>query len=189
MPDIFWDVETRSAASLRLVGAWKYAAHPTTEVLCLCYAVDGGAVQTWINKSLLDPSDRGDPVPEPFIAAARDPSSWRLIAHNYEFERTMLEHVLTPRHGFPSISLETQHCSMLVALANAYPAELETLAKALELFCQKDREGLLLMRQMSRPRKPRRGEDKNVLHWIFDAEKLARLIDYCAQDVRATRAV
>ena len=45
------------------------------------------------------------------------------------------------------------------------------------------------MRQMSRPRKPRKGEDKNVLHWVFDAEKLARLIDYCAQDVRATRAI
>ena len=70
MPDLFWDVETRSAASLRLVGAWNYGAHPTTEVLCLCYAVDDGEVQTWINRSLLDPNDPGDPVPEPFLAAA-----------------------------------------------------------------------------------------------------------------------
>ena len=60
---------------------------------------------------------------------------------------------------------------------------------ALELPYQKDREGLLLMRQMSRPRKPRKGEDKSVLHWVFDAEKLARLVEYCAQDVRTTRAV
>ena len=56
MPDLFWDIETRSAASLRLVGAWNYAAHPTTEVLCLCYAVDDGDVQTWINRRLLDPN-------------------------------------------------------------------------------------------------------------------------------------
>ena len=124
---------------------------------------------------LLDPDDPGDPVPEPFLAAARDPKSWRLIAHNYEFERAILEHVLIPKHGFPSIPLEAQHCSMAVALANAYPAELETLAKALELPYQKDHEGLLLMRQMSRPRKPRKGEDKSVLHWVFDAEKLQRL--------------
>ena len=54
MPDLFWDVETRSAASLRLVGAWNYAAHATTEVLCLCYAVDDGEVQTWVNNALLD---------------------------------------------------------------------------------------------------------------------------------------
>ena len=51
---------------------------------------------------LLDPNDPGDPVPEPFLAAARDPKSWRLIAHNYEFERAMLEHILIPRHGFPA---------------------------------------------------------------------------------------
>jgi DNA polymerase len=189
MPNLYWDVETRSAASLRLVGAWNYAAHPTTEMLCLCYAVDDGGVQTWTNRSLLDPNDRGDPVPEPFLAAARDPKNWRLISHNYEFERTVLEPILIPKHGFPSIPLEAQHCSMTVALANAYPAELETLAQALELPYGKDREGLLLMRQMSRPRKPRKGEDKSVLHWVFDAEKLARLIEYCAQDVRASRAV
>ena len=179
MPDLFWDIESRSAASLRLVGAWNYAAHPTTEILCLCYAVDDGEVQTWLP---------GQPIPEPFLEAARDPS-WRLIAHNFEFERAMLEHVLVPKHGFPSIPLEVQHCSMAVALANAYPAELETLAKALELPYQKDREGLLLMRQMSHPRKPRKGEDKTALHWIFDAEKLARLIEYCAQDVRTSRAI
>ena len=189
MPDLFWDTELRSAASLRLVGAWNYAAHPTTTMLCLCYAVGDGEVQTWINRSLLDPNDPGDPVPEPFLAAARDPKSWRLISHNYEFERAVLEHVLIPKHGFPPIPLEAQHCSMAVALANAYPAELETLAKALELPYQKDREGLLLMRQMSRPRKPRKGEDKSVLHWVFDAEKLPRLIEYCAQDVRTARAI
>ena len=49
MPDLFWDIESRSAASLRLVGAWNYAAHPTTEILCLCYAVDDGEVQTWLS--------------------------------------------------------------------------------------------------------------------------------------------
>jgi DNA polymerase len=188
MPELFWDTELRSAASLRLVGPWNYAAHPTTEMLCLCYAVDGGEVQTWINKSLLDPSNPGDPVPEPFLAAARDPKNWRLISQYYEFERAVLKHQLIPKHGFPPIPLEAQHCSMAVALANGYPAELETLAKALELPYQKDREGLLLMRQMSRPRKPRKGEDKSVLHWIFDAEKLQRLAGYCAQDTRTARA-
>jgi branched-chain amino acid transport system substrate-binding protein len=40
------------------------------------------------------------------------------------------------------------------------------LARALELPYQKDREGIVLMRQMSRPRKPRKGEDKNALHWV-----------------------
>src|SRR5262245_25785950 len=189
MPNVYWDVESRSAASLRLVGPWNYAAHATTEAICICYAVDDGEVQTWINQRLLDPQAAAQPVPEPFLAVAHDPEGWRLISHNYEFERAILEHVLVSRHEFPSISIEAQHCSMAVALANAYPAELELLARALELPYQKDREGLLLMRQMSRPRKPRKSEDKSVLHWVFDAEKLARLIEYCAQDVRTSRAV
>ena len=46
MPDCFWDLETRSAANLGTVGPWVYAAHATTEILCLCYAIDDGEVQT-----------------------------------------------------------------------------------------------------------------------------------------------
>src|SRR6516165_5392768 len=155
MPDLFWDVESRSGACLRLVGPWNYAAHPTTEILCLCYAINDSDIETWLPGQL---------VPEAFLTAVSEPSNWRLIAHNFEFERAMLEHVLVPKHGFPSIPLEVQHCSMAVALANAYPAELETLAKALELPYQKDREGLLLMRQMSPTQAAqRRRQDSSTL--------------------------
>ena len=45
MPDLYWDIEARSAASLQMCGAWRYAADPTTSVLCVCYAVDDGAAQ------------------------------------------------------------------------------------------------------------------------------------------------
>ena len=86
-------------------------------VTCLAYALDDGEIATWLP---------GDPVPEPFRAAARDPSGWRLIAHNYAFERALLEHVLVPEHGFPSIPLEAQHCSQALSLANGYPAELDS---------------------------------------------------------------
>jgi DNA polymerase len=85
------------------------------------------------------------------------------------------------------LPLDIQHCSMSLALANAYPAELARLCSALEIEYQKDREGALLMRQMARPRKNRKGE--KGIHWVFDAEKLARLITYCAHDTRCCRAV
>src|SRR5262249_56363193 len=99
----------------------------------------------------------------------------------------VLEFVLMPKHGFPSIPLPAQHCSMALALANAHPAQLELLAQALALEYRKDGDGVRLMRQMSQPRKPRKGEDKNILHWLFHAEKLMRLIAYCQKDVRTTR--
>jgi DNA polymerase bacteriophage-type len=180
MPDLFWDIEARSAASLPTCGAWRYAADPSTDVLCVCYTVNDGEIETWLP---------GQPVPAPFLAAAADPLAWRTIAHNAEFERAMLEHVLMPKHGFLPIPLEAQYCSMTLALANAYPPELDLLARALELEYRKDPEGIRLMRQMSQPRKPRKGEDKNVLHWLFDEAKLRQLIKYCQQDVRSTRAV
>jgi len=186
MPDLFWDAELRSAASLRLVGAWNYVTHASTEMLCFCYAVDDGEIQTWVNQSLLGAP--AQPSPEPFLAAARDPKNWRLIAHG-SFDSLVLEHVLVPKHSFPSIPLESQHCSMTAALANGYPAELETLTEALELPYRKDRDGWKLMREMSQPRRPRRGEDKSILHWLFDADRLARLIEYCGRDVRAARAI
>jgi len=163
-----------------MCGAWRYAADPTTSVLCVCYAVDDGAVEVWLP---------GHPVPAPFLAAATNPPAWRTIAHNAEFERAMLGHILVPKHGFLPIPLEAQHCPMTLALANAYPAELDLLTQALELEYQKDRDGVRLMRMMSQPRRPRKGGDKIVLHWVFDDEKLRRLIAYCQHDVRATRAV
>ena len=59
------DIETRSTVSLKKVGAHKYAADPSTEVLCVAYAVDDGPVQLWLP---------GDPVPAEFLEAAADPS-------------------------------------------------------------------------------------------------------------------
>ena len=48
MTDLFWDVGSRSVANLRICGPWNYAAHPSTEILCLCYALDDGEAQTWL---------------------------------------------------------------------------------------------------------------------------------------------
>jgi DNA polymerase len=92
-----------------------------------------------------------------------------------------------PRYGFRLLALEAQHCTQALALANGYPAELDRLARALGLDYQKDRDGVRLMREMSRPRKLRKGESRKELHWVDDPEKLARFIEYGRQD-RGSRA-
>jgi DNA polymerase bacteriophage-type len=189
MHELFWDFETRSAANLPNCGAWRYAADPTTAVICLNFAVDDGEIETWLPTWVTEELGLPEqPIPAPFHAIAAEPSAWRTIAHNAEFERAMHECVLVQRYGFPPIPLECQHCTMTLALANAYPAELELLAQALGLEYQKDLEGVRLMRAMSRPRKPHKGEDKNVVHWLFDLEKLQRLVRYGQQDVLLARA-
>src|SRR5262245_55906512 len=79
---------------------------------------------------------------------------------------------------------------MALALANAYPPELARLCAALGIEYQKDREGMKLMREMASPQKKRKNKKGDEgLHWLFDAERLARLITHCAQDTRCCRAV
>jgi hypothetical protein len=41
------DYETRSQAILKIVGAQRYAADSSSEVLCCCYAVDDDPVKLW----------------------------------------------------------------------------------------------------------------------------------------------
>ena len=180
MPIAVYDLETRSTVNLTLCGAWKYAAHPSTSILCMYLAVDDGEPERWLP---------GDPIPSAFLAAAEHPDDWKLIAHNHEFERAIYELILIPRFGFPSIPLTVQHCTQQLASRNAYPAELGLLSQALGLPYRKDREAAKAMRELSRPRKPRRGEDRNQVYWIEDEAKRQLLFERCRLDVITTRAV
>jgi len=42
------DIETFSTADLKKVGTYTYAQHPSTEILCVCYAFGDGPVHIWI---------------------------------------------------------------------------------------------------------------------------------------------
>jgi DNA polymerase bacteriophage-type len=118
-----WDFESRSSISLEIAGPWRYAADPSTEILCVAWAVDDHEPQVWIP---------GNPPPKELFACDE------IVAHNFQFERAMATHILTPRHGWPAIPLSKQRCSMTMALARALPAALDNLAKALKLPYQKD---------------------------------------------------
>jgi hypothetical protein len=180
MPIGIYDIETRSTVNLTLSGAWKYAAHPTTDVLCMYIAVDAGEPERWLP---------GEPIPAAFIATSECPEDWKLIAHNHEFERAIYELILMPRFGFPPIPFIAQHCTQQLASRNAYPAELGLLSQALGLPYRKDREAAKAMRDLSRPRKPRRGEARNQVYWIEDEAKRQLLFERCRLDVITTRAV
>ena len=159
------DYETRSRADLKKVGAHKYAADPSTEVLCVAYAVDDGPVQLWLS---------GNPIPAEFFEAAANPS-WGVAAHNDAFETAIEQHVLHPRFGWPLVPLERHLCTMAMCLALGLPAKLSAAADALELENRKDAAGERLMHQMSKPRRARQGEDPADVHWFDDEERRNRL--------------
>src|SRR5262249_50713626 len=147
------------AAKLRDCGSYIYATDPTTQVLCLSYAIADGDPQLWLPP---------DPVPLVFFEIASNPGDWELVAHNYVFERDILENILIPEHGFPSIPLEIQHCSQRLALANAFPAELGLLAQALDLPYRKDPAARKAMLQVSRPKAQRKRKGTAVPIWDDD---------------------
>jgi DNA polymerase len=179
MPTLFWDIETRSPVSLEDAGAWRYAADPSTEILEVGYAADDAEIKSWTP---------GQPIPKEVIAAAGD-RAWDVAAHNFGFERAIATHILTPRFHWPEIPLARQRCSMSMALANALPGALDNAARALKLDHRKDSEGYLLMRRMSRPRRPRKGEDPNGVYYVDAPELRERLHVYVKHDIDALRAL
>ena len=127
MKTVVVDAETRSLLDLRKVGAARYARHPSTDVWCVAYAIDDDPVQLWLP---------GEPVPPAIVEAATDPNCV-FVAHNANFERSIIEHILTPRYGWPAIPVERWRCTMAAALALALPADLGKVAAALSLPHQK----------------------------------------------------
>jgi DNA polymerase len=182
MPNLHRDLETRSTLDIGDVGARRYAADPTTTVLCVAYAVDDSPVQIWLPSS-------GEPIPEPFFETERNPE-WTVSAHNDGFESAIEQLNLAPQFNWPLVPIERHRCTMAMALACALPAKLETVAAVLQLPFQKDAEGARLMRQMAKPRKPRPGEDPSGGPYWHDApDQLQRLGEYCKQDVEVERAL
>ena len=177
MPILHRDIETKSTIDLTEVGGWRYAADPSTDVWCVAYAIDDAPMQTWIP---------GQPVPEEFFEAARNPD-WIVVAHNNAFEAVIEEHILAPRYGWPIVPIERHRCTMAMALAAALPAALSKVAEVLELSTRKDDQGARLMRLLAQPRKPRDEEDPSGIYWHDDPEKLERLYAYCRNDVEVER--
>jgi hypothetical protein len=54
---VYWDLETCSKRKLKDCGSFIYAADASTDILCMCYAIGNGPVETW---------QPGMPVPAPF---------------------------------------------------------------------------------------------------------------------------
>ncbi len=162
------DYETRSTAVLRKVGPDRYAADPHTEILCIAYAVDHDPVQLWVP---------GQPIPQPFIEAANNPS-WITAAHNDAFEAAIELHILHPRCGWPLVPIERHRCTMAMALAAGLPAKLGAVADALELSNRKDAGGERLMHQLSKPRRAHKDEDPSGTYWFDDPDRATGIVPH-----------
>jgi DNA polymerase len=178
VPELGLDLETRGIVDLRRSGAYRYAADAVTDVLCAGFGKDDAAIETWI---------RGAPCPELIVRAVTD--RWPICAFNANFERLIWHYILTPRYAWPEPRLDQWRCTQAAASASALPDSLEGAAAALRLPFRKDPDGYAAMLRVSRPRKPRKGENPAIVHWGGRDGDLELLYRYNRGDVEQERAV
>src|SRR5687767_11638833 len=106
------DFETRSECSLPDSGTYRYALDPTTEILCLAYALPDwpdDRVALWHptlpGAGLVEDGETLVPLLE-WIAAGG-----MLEAHNAMFERAIWANVMVPRYRVASIPSSQWICS------------------------------------------------------------------------------
>ncbi len=132
------DFETRSRVDLKAVGAWAYAAHPSTEIMCASYAPHGGAVQVFTAAEL-----RAKPC---------FPADGIISAHNAAFEYAVYNLILHRRHGWPARwDPSLWSCTMARAAACGLPLDLDSLGRVLQVPVPKDLEGRRVMQQLCKP--------------------------------------
>lgn len=169
------DFETRSEVDVTQVGAYKYATHPTTEVLCMAYKIDHEKTNIWIPG--FSRYENQIPIDLQFHVFG---SENRIEAHNAEFEFNIWSHILVPEYGWPRIQVTQMRCSAVKAAMYALPRKLEKVAQVLELRSQKDMEGHRVMLQLTKPRTPSKN---NPDKFFSDDERFDKLYYYCKQDV------
>jgi len=158
---LWCDFETRSRCDLKARGVYNYAQDASTEVLCMSYAFDDGDVVTWLP---------GDPFPD----QVRNHTG-QIRAHNAAFERLIFWYVLQI-----DFKLEQFYCTASQARANCAPGSLEDVGRFAGAGIKKDHKGSQLIRLLSIPQAD--GQFR------VDPAKMAEMVAYCEQDVRATRA-
>lgn len=202
------DFETRSPVDIKKCGAYKYAEHEWTDVMCLCVMADDGPVQLWVPQFVQ--GILGDMVPGNLITTDQledliDRASI-IEAHNVEFERAIWNSVMV-RYGFGPLPEPKLRCSAAKAAIFGVPRSLGKACAALNLPQQKDDEGNKVMMKLTSPCRPVKKErerlessgwvetaTKNMWlapdgsrHWFFKEEPkdYLRMIRYCEQDVIA----
>ncbi len=213
------DFETRSACSLRNSGVWRYSLHPSTQVLCLAFRLpywESGRTGLWhpaFPKLGIKEIEKTGDVQE-LIDWIEEGGI--VEAHNVWFEFCIWRNRLVPKHGFPAVRDNQWRCSAAKASSHSLPRSLDDALHALtssvaarllgepddsthlNKTISKDKEGVLVMRKVSKPRPPRKAEielaERHGLrprryYWHESKALYKRLWEYCRQDVLAEEAL
>ena len=173
---IFLDFETRSKIDIFEAGAWAYAAHPSTEILCMAYCIGDGVVSVITREQFLDFNPERD-FPE-LWGNIHDGEI--LCAHNAFFEASIWYNIMVPKYGAPRIPIKQWRCTAAKAASRSLPRALGNVAKVLNTVT-KDPVGKRIMMKMCKPL-PNGG-------WHENEDDFQQLYAYCINDVLVEREV
>lgn len=197
---LYIDFETRSVCDcdLKSQGLYKYARHPSTEILCMALMDDPRCPMVLTQEEMLLGRE------EEHIRAFASNPNVLFVAHNAAFEIEIWHEILVKGYGFPEIPLHRWRDTAAKAAAFALPRSLEGACSALGLPVQKNMEGHKLMLKFSKPQKKTVSADavppetgwlsvsdspsgkQVVTYWHENPEDFKKLMDYCVDDVLAT---
>lgn len=181
------DFETRSELDVSDVGSVVYAAHPSTDILCIGYAVDDGPVEirgfeTFHSGIYSHLRFQLSELEE--LAAMPD---CIFIAHNSFFEQNIWKSIMVKRYDFPKIPIERWRCTAAKAAFFALPRKLEKASIALDLPIKKDMDGNRTMLKLARPRRPSISNPDRFWEPNKVPAEFEKLYDYNRTDVVVER--
>lgn len=166
MKKLYIDFETRSRADIKKVGAWAYAAHPSTEILCMAYSFDGKPAEILLPEKLS--------TQDGMVFVQDD----ILVAHNAHFEYAIYHNILVKRFGWPAIEDPKRwDCTLSRAAMCNLPLSLDKLGQALGISAKKDLAGRQAMLKLCKPTADGSYNEDPALKRV--------LYDYCKRDVEA----
>lgn len=178
MRRVYLDCETRSRQDIWETGGYVYASDPSTELLCLAYAVDGGPVHIIKHDDIFT-----YPLSDPFeelrgLANAKDTLFY---SHNAIFEQLIWRFKLQDRFELPRLPVSRWRCTAAKALAVGLPKSLVEASVAIGASHTKDLRGRSVMLKVCKP--------NSKGNFIEDPALFAELEAYCAQDVKTERDI
>ncbi len=121
---LFCDTETRSELDISETGAYKYASHPSTELLMVSYAFGDEDVKLW--------ECHKGPIPDDLREGLEDPFTVIVAWNGIGFERLIFKYLL----GL-DISVDRFEDPMFRARAMSMPGKLEKVGKILDIKSKK----------------------------------------------------
>ncbi len=181
------DIETRSRADLKKVGAHRYARDSSTRILCLAVAEGDKEPLVWVPDTGTGLYAAESIKAETLLAKLSDPSSV-VYSHNAGFEISVLDQLFKKTTGFDPPAHSQWRCTAAMGRRAALPASLEKLAETLKLTNLKDSKGKSLIRKFSVPQSAGKLKGE-FINPEDDLEAFKDFCEYCRVDVKVEQEI